>query len=56
MSNLTFLDLGIFGDIIVLTFVSKTTLLSHVSNKVPSAKRPSKPGEKIMFLVKKSTL
>ena len=34
------------------TFISKTASLRYVSDKVPSAKWPHKPGENIMFLSK----
>ena len=53
VSNLTFLDLGVLDDILVLSVcLKKTGSLSHVSKKVPTAKEPHKPGEHIMCFIK----
>ena len=50
--NFDNLFFAMFGILLLNTFISKTTSLRYVSDKVPSAKWPHKPGENIMFLSK----
>ena len=38
VSNLTFLDVVMLGDFFLKTFISKTTSLRYVFDKVPGAK------------------